>query len=214
MPSRAFVGEPIWGGLRLVYLPYLGLSIRVATNPVIPPTKWTGPSPAISTIPHFLRKPLLSHTQWAGKQKTRVFRREKAMYASSFVLSAMAPVKERRYDNIYQINYINNVINCMINKVWKIIMYGKNKQTKTFLPLKSIDLWDRYGKWSSLRQVLTAHEGWLMRWQERAGAHNMLHIYPISGIFLHPKHRHWYKGPPILYLIWMTSSWKFCWIRS
>ena len=97
MPSRAFVGEPIGGGCFDLYLPCRGFSIRVATSPTAPPTRWTGPAPATSTIPNLYKNPLVDQTQWAGIQYINVLRNENTRYASSFVLSAMAPVIEKRH---------------------------------------------------------------------------------------------------------------------
>lgn len=58
VPRRAFVGLAIGSGTwDLLYRPFLGPSIQAATRPVAPPTKWTGPSPAISTMPSFFSHP-------------------------------------------------------------------------------------------------------------------------------------------------------------
>ena len=47
------------------------------------------------------------------------------------------------------------------------------------------DLCLKWYSMESLAQILAAHEGWVMRWYER-GVHNMLHIYPMRGIFYLP----------------------------
>ena len=51
IPRTALVGELICGGCLCLYLLCRGLSISVATSPVRPPTRCTGPAPAMSTTP-------------------------------------------------------------------------------------------------------------------------------------------------------------------
>ena len=94
MPRIALVGEPMGGARLYLYRLWRGLRRMVATSPEIPPTMCTGPAPAMSTTPITCSHPFLPHTQCAGKQYTKVFSKENKMYASSFVLSAIAPVKE------------------------------------------------------------------------------------------------------------------------
>lgn len=93
-PSNAPVGDPIWWSSSGVNLFALGFMMIVATREVAPPTKWTGPSPATSTTPILLSQPCFDHTQWAGKQKTNVLKKEKMIYARYLVRSAIAPAEE------------------------------------------------------------------------------------------------------------------------
>ena len=79
MPRTAFVGELICGAFLSLYLPYLGLRMVVATRPVMPPTRCTGPAPAISTIPKLYSHPPVAHTQWAGNENRTVFATENTM---------------------------------------------------------------------------------------------------------------------------------------
>ncbi len=92
MPTRQLVGFPAAGSSAFSsYRPFLAPSIRVATNPAVPPTRCTPPEPAMSMQPIFAKNPFSAQIQWAGMQYTTVLMNEKIMYALSFVLSAMAP---------------------------------------------------------------------------------------------------------------------------
>jgi len=93
IPSTALVGELIWGVLLdpPSYRPCLGLRRRVATRPVTPPTRCTGPAPAMSTTPILYNQPLEAQTQCAGILNNTVLMNEKSMYDVNFVRSAIAP---------------------------------------------------------------------------------------------------------------------------
>ena len=81
IPRIALVGDPIggWSLLSVENRPCLGFNISVATNPVTPPTTWTGPAPAMSITPISYSQPPGAQTQWAGMQKMNVFSMEKTI---------------------------------------------------------------------------------------------------------------------------------------
>ena len=51
VPRRVLVGDAIGVTVSGSHLLYLGPNIRIATMPVTPPDKCTGPHPAMSIIP-------------------------------------------------------------------------------------------------------------------------------------------------------------------
>ena len=77
VPRRTFVGEAIaLGGIFISNLPIRGFSIMVATRPLTPPTKCTGPQPAMSTTPILRSQPFSAQIQCAGNVYVRVLTNE------------------------------------------------------------------------------------------------------------------------------------------
>ena len=80
-PTKALVGLPIGGAPSISHRPNRGPNIHAAIKAEAPPTRWTGPLPAMSTTPIFIRNPWGDQTQWAGIQYTTVLTKENRQYA-------------------------------------------------------------------------------------------------------------------------------------